>query len=157
MTVYPYKYSLKFCACVTAEQCTDYPYTLLVYLLYGCGLRLNEGLNLRIQNFNFDTMILTIHDGKGKKDRTVPIPHKILPELQQHLTRVKNLHKKDLKDGYDGAFMFNAIEKKFKNASRELVWQWFFPAKRLTHVEETNDYKRYHLHKSHVKRLLSKP
>ena len=44
------------------------PYDLVVRLLYGCGLRLFECLNLRVQCVNFDTGILTAHDGKGKKD-----------------------------------------------------------------------------------------
>jgi len=92
----------------------EYPHDLVVYLLYGCGLRLFECLNLRINNFNYDTMILTIHDGKGKKDRTMPIPAKILPQLQAHLQRVKSLHDMDLKKGYSGAFMFDAIEKNIR-------------------------------------------
>ncbi len=42
------------------------PYDLIVKLLYGCGLRLTECMNLRVQNFNFDNRVLTVHDGKGK-------------------------------------------------------------------------------------------
>ncbi len=52
------------------------PYTLITVLLYGCGLRLFECLKLRIQDINLDTLILTVHDGKGKKDRTLPLPEK---------------------------------------------------------------------------------
>ena len=52
----------------------SHPCDLVVKLLYGCGLRLFECLKLRVQNFNFDEVILTIQDGKGKKSRTVPIP-----------------------------------------------------------------------------------
>lgn len=133
-----------------------YPTELVVYLLYGCGLRLGECLNLRVQNFNFDMMILTIHDGKGKKDRTVPLPEKILQQLKEHLERVKKLHTKDLKAGYNGAFIMNALEKKYKNVSKELVWQWFFPAKQLTHVPKTNEYRRYHLHETHVQKAIKK-
>ncbi len=127
-----------------------YPNNLIVKLLYGCGLRMFECLNLRINNFNFDAGILTIHDGKGKKDRTVPLPEKILKELKAHLERVKNLHKKDLSSGYDGAFMFAAIEKKYKNCAKELIWQWFFPAIKLTTVPDTKEIKRYHFHETHV-------
>lgn len=50
------------------------PYDLVVKLPYGCGLRLFECLNLRVQCLNFDAGVITIHDGKGKKDRTVPLP-----------------------------------------------------------------------------------
>jgi len=49
-----------------------YPYNLIVKLLYGCGLRLSECMTIRINNLNFDNHILTIHDGKGKKDRIYP-------------------------------------------------------------------------------------
>ena len=82
-----------------------YPYDLIVKLLYGCGLRLSEGMNLRVQCFNFDTLILTVHDGKGQKDRTVPIPETIVPELKRHLRSVVDTHQEDLKAGYAGAFL----------------------------------------------------
>ena len=88
-------------------QNLKYPYHLVGKLLYGCGLRLSECLTLRVQNFNFDAGVLTVHDGKGKKDRTVPLPQSILPELEEHLRRVKNLHRIDLAAGYAGAFMVN--------------------------------------------------
>jgi len=133
-----------------------YPYDLVVKLLYGCGLRLFECLNLRVQSFNFDFRILTIHDGKGKKDRTVPLPRIIIPDLKTHIEKVKALHDKDLDEGYAGAFMFDLIEKKYKNCAMEFVWQWFFPAKTLTFVPETSEYRRYHLHERHVQKAIKR-
>ncbi len=133
-----------------------YPYNLMVNLLYGCGLRLSECLNLRVGCLNFDAGILTVHDGKGKKDRTVPLPEKLYPELESHLQKVKNLHQKDLSEDYDGAFMMNQLEKKYKNAGKELVWQWVFPAKTLTYVSDTDEFRRYHHHETHVQRAIKK-
>jgi integron integrase len=130
------------------------PYDLVVQLLYGCGLRLFECLRLRINAFNFDSGVLTIHDSKGKKDRTVPLPQKLMPQLTLHLEKIKELHAKDLEAGYDGVFMFARIEQKYPNSARELVWQWFFPATYLTHIPETGQRKRYHLHESHVQKAL---
>jgi len=101
-----------------------YPFNLMTKLLYGCGLRLSECTNIRVNNLNFDAMILTIHDGKGKKDRTLPLPEAILTDLKKQVNIVKRLHLKDLDGGYAGVFMFNAIEKKFTNAGREFPWQW---------------------------------
>ncbi|MEA3416018.1 MAG: tyrosine-type recombinase/integrase [Thermodesulfobacteriota bacterium] len=46
----------------------DPPYDLVVKLLYGCGLRLFECLNLRVHCMNLDAGIVTVHDGKGQKD-----------------------------------------------------------------------------------------
>jgi len=85
------------------------PYHLVVQLLYGCGLRLFECLKLRIHDFNFDARVLTVHDGKGQKDRTAPLPEKILPELKTHLEQVRQLHHKDMDAGYTGAFMFGLL------------------------------------------------
>jgi len=134
----------------------EYPYDLVVKLLYGCGLRLFECLSLRVQSFNFELGVLTVHDGKGKKDRTVPLPLTILPELRGHLEKVKALHDRDLAEEYAGAFMFDALERKYKNAAREFVWQWIFPAKTLTFVPEAMEYRRYHLHERHVQKAIKR-
>jgi integron integrase len=132
------------------------PYDLVVKMLYGCGLRLSECLNLRVNNFNFDAGIVTIHDGKGKKDRTVPIPEVLYDELKGQIDKVHKLHQQDLSDDYDGVFMFDRIEKKYKNAGKEFIWQWFFPAKTLTQVAGSDEIKRYHLHESHVQKAIKR-
>jgi site-specific recombinase XerD len=127
-----------------------------VKLLYGCGLRLFECLNLRVQNFNFDERILTVHDGKGKKDRAVPLPQTIISELKAHLENVKDLHQRDIDGGYAGAFMVGLLDKKYKNAGKDLIWQWFFPAKTLTLVPEARELRRYHLHETHVQKAIKR-
>lgn len=132
----------------------SYPYDLVVKVLYGCGLRLFECMKLRIHNFNFDAGVLTVHDGKGKKDRTVPLPKSIRDTLMMHLEKVIELHQKDMDAGYAGAFVDGLLEKKFKNVGKELAWQWFFPAKTLTLVPEEGEYRRYHLHESHVNKAI---
>jgi integron integrase len=131
----------------------EYPYDLLAKLLYGCGLRLNEGITLRVHNFNFEEGILTVR-GKGEKSRTVPLPNSIMSDLHAHMQRVKNLHESDLKNKYNGVFLPNALEKKYRNAAREFTWQWFFPAKDLTYVPETKERKRYHMHDSNVHKII---
>jgi integron integrase len=134
----------------------SYPYDLVVKLLYGCGLRLFECMNLRVGSFNFDTGILTVHDGKGKKDRTVPLPETLIPELKGHLAKVMDLHTEDLDSGYAGTFLFDAIERKYKNAPKEWAWQWFFPGKKLTFVPDKKEYRRYHLHDTHVQKAIKR-
>ncbi|WP_232366995.1 integron integrase [Desulfocicer vacuolatum] len=131
-----------------------YPYDLVVKFLYGCGLRLGECMNIRINNFNLDAGVLTIHDGKGKKDRTLPLPEVILPEIHRQFDAVRLLHRQDLDQGIAGAFMFDSIEKKYKNAGREFHWQWFFPAKDLTWVPDAGEYRRAHLHDRHVQKAI---
>ena len=133
-----------------------HPHQLIISLMYGCGLRISECLSLRVGCFNFDMKILTIHDGKGKKDRTVPIPEALLPELTAQLERVITLHEHDCQVGFDGVFLYGLLEQKYKNAARELVWQWFFPAKKLTAVPKNKEHRRYHVHETSLQKALRK-
>lgn len=133
-----------------------HPEHLVVKLLYGCGLRLGECMSLRINNFNFDQRILTIHDGKGKKDRTVPLPESIRSELDMQVKRVISLHREDQQAGCAGVFLPGSLEEKYPNAAGELIWQWFFPARELTYLPEVNEYRRYHYHDRHVQKAIKK-
>lgn len=130
------------------------PYDLVVKMLYGCGLRLLECLRLRIQSLNFDAGIVTIHDGKGRKDRTVPLPVAILPQLKKQYESLKDLHRRDLDKKYAGVFLVNALERKYPKAATKFAWQWFFPATNLTRVLETKEYRRYHLHETRVQKAI---
>lgn len=130
-----------------------YPYNLFVKILFGCGLRLFEGLQIRVSDFNFDAGKLLVH-GKGKKDRTVPIPESITPELKAQIEKVGKMHEQDLADGYDGVFLDNDIEKKYPKAPKEFMYQWVFPQQSLTIVEETGQRRRYHLHESQLQGAL---
>lgn len=123
-------------------------------LLFGCGLRQFEFLQLRVRDFNFHAGKLTIH-GKGKKDRTVTIPEAILPELTAQIKAVGELHERDLAAGYDGVFLDDALEKKYPRAPKEFMHQWFFPQKNLTLVQETGQRRRWHLHESELQEALS--
>ncbi len=139
------------------------PVDLIAKLLYGCGLRISECLNLRVHDFNFDAKILTIHDGtksrrisEGKKDRTVPIPLSIVPELQEQLQKTSAIYEADLKVNFAGTFLPDQLERKYKNAAKEFIWQWFFPAQSLTKVKDKQEYRRYHVHDSVVQKAIKK-
>lgn len=131
-----------------------YPYDLVAKLLYGCGLRLFECLQLRVQDVNLEMMMLTVHDGKGKKGRTVPLPQTLRTEIDLQLEQVASVHEADLVAGYAGTSLPTALGVKYKQAAKDLVWQWLFPAKTLTVVPDTGEHRRYHLHESHVQKAI---
>ena len=138
----------------TMLQYVPPPYDLVVKRLYGCGLRLSECLQLRVQCLNVDAGVLTMHDGKGGKDRTVPLPATILPALRAQLEALKDLHQRDLDRDYAGVFLVNALERKYTHAAKEFIWQWFFPAKQLTSLQKTEEYRRYHVHATHLQKAM---
>ncbi len=133
-----------------------HPQELIAKLLYGCGLRLFEGMKLRVQDLNFDMQLLTVHNGKGMKDRTVPMPEILADELRDQIKYVAKVHQSDLAAGYAGVFLPDALDRKYRNAARELAWQWLFPAVSLTHVPGTSEYRRYHLHDTLMQKAIKK-
>jgi integron integrase len=134
----------------------EHPFDLVVLLLYGCGLRISEALDLRIQCFNLDENVLTVHDGKGQKDRTVPLPKSLLPRIRGQFARVEAQLREDLGENFAGAFLPRQLEKKYPKAGREFIWQWFFPAKQLTYVQAKGEHRRYHMLDSDVQRAVKR-
>ncbi|MBT3193959.1 MAG: integron integrase [Verrucomicrobia bacterium] len=130
------------------------PYCLIVKLLYGCGLRMSECINLRVMDLNFDERIITVHHGKGGKDRTVPLPSAVLSALHEQVERADILHRQDVQAGYHGVFMPTALNRKWPGAAKALTWQWVFPAKTLTLVPESMERRRYHVHESELQKAL---
>jgi site-specific recombinase XerC len=76
------------------------------------NLQPSTGLGWRVQCFNLDSMLLTVHDGKGQKDRTVPLPARALREIREQMEFVCRLHAQDLAAGYAGTFLPRQLEKK---------------------------------------------
>jgi integron integrase len=130
------------------------PFRLVGMLLYGCGLRLAECLELRVHCLDFDAMLLIVHDGKGQKDRSVPLPAQAVPQLRAQLEAVRQLHQSDVAAGYAGVFLPRQLEAKYKRAPREFIWQWLFPAMSLTSIAGTGERRRYHLHDSQVQKAV---
>lgn len=127
------------------------PFNLIVSVLYGCGLRLAECLNLRVSSLDFDNELVILHDGKGKKDRSVPMPKKLRSELQAQVGRVAKLLERDLEVAdFGGVFLPQSIANKSPRVVTEFHWQWLFPAKMLTLVPDEGCYRRYHNYDKHV-------
>lgn len=129
---------------------------LFFSLLYGCGLRLNEALNLRIHNFNFSEWILSVQSGKGDKARTLPLPVLLKDDIMAHFEKLKARHKTDTSSGVGPVSLPKALSKKYVHAGKELAWQWFFPAETLYYDKENNFHCRYHIHDTAVQKVIKK-
>jgi integron integrase len=127
---------------------------LVASLLYGSGLRLLEAVRLRIQDIDFENNYIIVREGKGEKDRYVPLPQKFILALQRQIERVELLHKEDLAEGYGEALLPDALQLKFKNASKELGWQYVFPATQRSADPRTGLILRHHIHVTLVQRAV---
>ncbi len=125
--------------------CTDGTTGLMLRLLYGCGLRLMECARLRVKDVDLDRSLLTVRDGKGGKDRTVPLPRSLRAELEQHRERLRRLHDDDRQRGLPGVWL-RTLSVKYPRAGEELAWQWFFPGKSLGCDPRSGTRRRHHVH-----------
>jgi integrase len=108
------------------------PPQLVVKLLYGSGLRLMEGLRLRVQELDFEMKQLTVRDGKGAKDRYTVLSERLVPSLREHLERVRLTHQEDLRQGFGAVYLPGALDRKYPKAASEWGWQYVFPARNLS-------------------------
>ena len=123
-------------------------------LLYGAGLRLFECAHLRIKDLDFDRHELTVHDGKGRKDRVTMLPSRLEASLSAHLARVRDLHVEDLAVAAGSVAMSDALDRKYPAASRDWPWQWLFPASRHYVDRITGERRRHHVHETVLQRAV---
>ena len=123
-------------------------------LMYGAGLRLMECLRLRIQDVDFARNEVTVRDGKGAKDRVTMLPASVKIPLQKHLQAAKQIHEKDLTDGWGRVQMPYALDRKYPNASADWRWQWVFPQESRWRNRETGEQGRHHVHESIVQKAV---
>ena len=127
---------------------------LVVTLLYGGGLRLMEGLRLRVKDVDFNARQITVRRGKGNKDRVTLLPEAVRSALEGHLLQVSLQHERDLAKGGGWVEMPGSLGRKYPNAGREFPWQWVFPAARTYHESVTQQLRRHHLHESVLQRAV---
>lgn len=128
---------------------------LVVALLYGCGLRLQECLELRVKDIDFERREVTVRRGKGQKDRRVMLPDGVGDRLRGHLETVRELHRADVAAGLGRVVLPSALDRKFPHAAAEWAWQFVFPAGRICRDPRFGPPSRYHLHETVIQRAVT--
>lgn len=127
---------------------------LAARLMYGTGIRLAECLSLRAQDIDFSRNEILIRNGKGAKDRVTMLPASLREELLRHLKKVKDIHAKDLAEGWGSVQMPAALERKYPTGSTDWAWQWVFPQERRWKDQATGKQGRYHMDESILQRAV---
>lgn len=118
---------------------------LITQLLYGSGLRLIECLRLRIKDVRFDSGQIVVRDGKGEKDRVTMLPAAAVAMARGQIDYARQLHDRDLGDGFGAVSLPYALARKYPHAERDPAWQFVFPARRMSHDPRTGAIRRHHI------------
>lgn len=127
---------------------------LVARLLYGTGMRLLEGLRLRVKDVDFEAGELVVRSGKGNKDRTTTLPRVLAPALREQLAEARRLHDRDVAEGFGRVWMPDALEVKYPNASVSWPWQWVFPAAQRSIDPRSGVERRHHLGAQIIQRAV---
>ena len=132
----------------------DGRFGLMASLLYGSGMRLMECVRLRIKDVDFDLNQICVRDGKGGKDRHVPLPQRLRELLRAQLERARLVHQQDLAAGLGSVWLPHALARKYPSASREPGWQYVFPSDRLSFDPLGGERRRHHLDEAGLQRAV---
>jgi integron integrase len=129
-------------------------HALLGRLLYGTGLRIMEGVRLRVKDVDFDRREILVRDGKGFKDRVTMLPAAIAVALRGQVTFASELHARDLARGHGDAWLPYALSRKYPGAARERGWQYVFPADALSEDPRSGAVRRHHISDQSFQRAM---
>ena len=127
---------------------------LITRLLYGTGMRLLEGLRLRVKDVEFSRREIIVREGKGNKDRVTVLPENLILPLQAHLEKVKALHERDLDAGFGNVFLPDALAVKYPHAAKSWGWQFVFPSTSRSIDPRSGVERRHHIYETSVQRAV---
>lgn len=129
---------------------------LALKLMYGTGMRLMECLRLRVKDLDLDAMSITVREGKGNKDRTVPVPQRLRSELAALLDQREAWHVEDLRLGMADVDLPHALHRKYPKAACQLGWQWVFASDHYSTDPASGVQRRHHLYDQTVQRTMAR-
>ena len=128
---------------------------LVVALLYGTGMRLLEGLRLRVKDVDVERREILVRDGKGGKDRVTVLPENLILPLQRQIGAAWAVHDRDLSEGFGRVLLPHALAVKYPNADRARGWQWVFPSSNRSIDPRGGECRRHHLNEATVQKAVA--
>ncbi len=129
---------------------------LLARLLYGTGMRLMEGMRLRVKDVDFDRQAIIVREAKGNKDRVVMLPRSLVTELRQQMLAARSLWEADRQAQRGGVETLYALESKYPKVGYTWAWFWMFPSPTLSIDPRSGVERRHHLFEERLQRSLKK-
>lgn len=130
------------------------PFRLMASLMYGCGLRLEECLSLRVKDINFADETIEVRSGKGGKDRLTVLPGVLRRDVELYLEDLKLRWETARKRDLPGVFLPEALDRKYVSLSKEWGWYWVFPSISPCANTRTGEVAFWHMHPSVIQKKI---
>jgi integron integrase len=140
----------RICALLAAEH------RLFAHLLYGTGMRITEGLQLRVKDVDFSRGTIIVREGKGGKDRALMLPESLIPGLREQIAKARVLWQADQDAGRGGVAMPSALERKYPRAGYSWPWFWVFPQQTHSADPRSGVIRRHHLYDQTFQRAFKR-
>jgi len=127
-------------------RCLDGEHRLFAQLLYGTGMRISEGLQLRVKDIDFAHRAVVVREGKGGKDRVLMLPQSLEPPLREQLARAHEWWAADQLAHEGGVELPHALERKYPRAGNAWSWFWVFPQAAHSVDPRTGVMRRHHMY-----------
>jgi integron integrase len=127
---------------------------LVASLLYGSGLRLMEGLRLRVKDLALERGEVIVREGKGSKDRVSMLPAALDTAVRAHLERLHAWYEEERRRERPGVSLPFALARKYPQAGTRWGWQYLFPAATVCRDHFTTLPVRHHLHEKIIQRAV---
>ena len=137
-------------------QFPDGEHALLARLLYGCGLRITEALQLRVKDIDFANQAIFVRSGKGDKDRVVMLPRSLVPALHTQLAQSRLLWASDVETDRAGVALPDALERKYPRAGKSWNWFWVFAQDHHSTDPRSGVVRRHHLYDQTFQRAFKR-
>ena len=129
---------------------------LLARLLYGTGMRLMEGMRLRVKDVDFDRHVIIVREAKGNKDRVVMLPRSLVPAMRAQMLASRALWEADRQAQREGVEVPHALAVKYPKVGQTWGWHWVFPSPTLSRDPRSGIERRHHLFEERLQRALKK-
>lgn len=130
-----------------------YPTNLVARLLYGCGLRVTEPLNLRIKDVNLGRSTLSVMSAKGGKDRVIRLPLPLKAEIAQQMSAAYSVWQQDQRNRIP-VELPHSLGRKYPEYKFAWCWAWLFPSHYTCRHPRTGQVVRYRMHEANVQRAI---
>lgn len=137
----------------TIEDVHGYPTRLIARMIYGCGMRVSEPLNLRVKDVEIGNSRLILRGAKGGKDRLIALPCSVVLELKTQLRAARVMWEADQRNRVP-VKLPGLLEKKYPHWQFAWPWAWVFPSHKPCADPRSGKIVRWRCHEANVQRAV---